>query len=264
MQYEFKDLNKTTSASSGKSVESLTFNGINLESEIDEFRTVSVDGRDNYSRKLSTSDSFGDGEFFLRSKIEKNTISVVFFLIAETTEQFNRAFTRLKLLLQGDEKEFYFADEPEFTRIGTVTKLTNGEPGSLSVKGTIEITMSDPYRHGQTKTIDGQNVVYINDPQLTYRQNVDSIVVNVGESSTNEILLTIGNDWRLKMNGSFPSSSTIVLNINDRSLTVNGNSALNTIDIMQTNIFEATIEKGSQVRCSQAAKMTVEYRVKQL
>jgi predicted phage tail component-like protein len=263
MLYEFKDLNKTTSASVGRSVESLTFNGVNLESEIEEFRTISVDGRDNYSRKLSTSDSFGDGEFFLRSKLEKNTISIVFFLIAETTEKFNRAFTRLKLLLQGDEKEFYFADEPEFTRIGTVTKLSNGEPGSLSIKGTIEITCSDPYRHGQTKVVSGSNVVYINDPQLLYDQNVDTITAKIG-STTNQVMMTIGNNWNMTLNGSFQVGSTLVLDINNRTLTSNGNSVLNTIDITKTNIFEAKIVKGVQVRCSQATEITVKYRVKLL
>lgn len=263
MNYDFKDLNKTTSAPLDKSIESLTFNGVNIESEIPEFLTVNVDGRDGYTRKLNTVDSRSDGDYFLSSKLDKNTITVKYFLLANDTDGFNRAFTRLKYLLQGEEKEFYFADEPEFSRIGTVTKLENADPGSLSVQGTIEITCSDPYRHGQTKDVSGSNVVYINDPQLLYDQNVDTITAQIG-STTNQVVMTIGNDWNMTLNGSFQVGSTLVLDINNRTLTSNGNSVLNTIDITKTNIFEAKIVKGVQVRCSQATEITVKYRVKLL
>lgn len=263
MNYDFKDLNKTTTAPTDKSIESLTFNGVNLESEIPQFLTINVDGRDSYNRKLSTVDSRSDGDYFLSSKLEKNTITIKYFLRADDTDDFNRAFTRLKYLLQGEEKEFYFADEPEFSRIGTVTKLENSDPGLLSVQGTIEITCSDPYRHGQTKVVNGSNVLYINDPQLLYDQNVDTITVNIA-SATNQVVMTIGNDWNMTLNGSFAVGSTLVLDINNRTLTSNGNSVLNTIDITKTNIFEAKIVKGVQVRCSQAAEITVKYRVKLL
>ncbi|CAH1856717.1 distal tail protein Dit [Convivina praedatoris] len=264
MSYEFRDIEKTTSPPDKRPVESLTFSGHNLDDEIAEFHTVNVDGRDNYTRKLQVADTFGDGDFFLNSQLDHNVVTVGFFLIADTTAKFNSAFTRLKYLLQGDEKEFYFDDEPEFVRVGTVTKLTNTEPGSLSVKGTIEITMSDPYRHGQSKEVTGGNVAMINDPQILYPQNVDTIVVKLPPQSTDNMRITIGNSYIMELGGGLSANSTVVLDINNRTLTMNGTSILNKIKIMNTNIFEAKIKKGDKVVCLEAIQIKVKYRVKLL
>ncbi|CAK8054113.1 distal tail protein Dit [Eupransor demetentiae] len=264
MTYEFRDIEKHSSPPKERPIESLTFNGYNLDDEIEEFTTLNVDGRDNYTRKLNVADTFGDGDFFLNSSLDKNVITVKFFLIADDTDKFNLAFTRLKSLLQGDEKTFYFDDEQEFTRTGTVTKLTNTEPGSIGVEGNIEITMSDPYRYGQVKEVSGTNVAYINDPQILYPQNVDTITIKNGTSSVNTLKLTIGNDWSLVLNGSIPANSTIVVDINNRQINQNGTSILNYIDITKTNIFEARIKLGDQVRVSGAKGLNVKYRVKLL
>lgn len=259
--YEFQPLEASVTPSV-LMPEALIFGGVNIDKELAGYRTLNVSGRENFTRTLNTASSSADGELFISSKIDTNDITIKYELNATNIDDFNKRYTKLKLLLQGEEVKFNFADENEFYRIGTVIELSNDDVGSINTTGTIKIKMSDPYRKGQQKTISGTNVVTLNDPQLMYPQNVEKIILIVN-NDTDNIFININNSYKLSLiNGSFQSNRNIVVDIENKQITMNGVSQLNKIDIQNTNIFEAKIKNMDVLTCSQAKSMSVIYRVK--
>jgi len=182
-------------------------------------------------------------------------------LNADTIDEFNRSYTQLKYWLQGEEKPFYFADENEFVRYGTVTSLNNDTVGDINTTGTITIKMTDPFRHGQTKTIAGVGSLVINDPQLIYSQPVDKITLKL-VSATQSIVANINNSYNLTMAGNYPDGALVVIDMVNFNITINGTSKLSDINIQKTNIFEAKVKNGDKLTGTNVSDMTLSYRVR--
>jgi phage-related protein len=163
--------------------------------------------------------------------------------------------------LQGEEKPFYFADENEFVRYGTVTSLNNDTVGDINTTGTITIKMTDPFRHGQTKTIAGVGSLVINDPQLIYSQPVDKITLKL-VSATQSIVANINNSYNLTMAGNYPAGALVVIDMVNFNITINGTSNLSDINIQKTNIFEAKVKNGDKLTGTNVSDMTLSYRVR--
>ena len=258
--YEFQDIT-AKSSQLGLMPEALTFGGINIDKELAGYRTLNVSGRENYTRTINTANSTADGELFISSKIDTAELTIKYQLNADTIDDFNHKFTQLKYWLQGNEVAFYFADENEFVRYGTVTSLVNDNAGTIMTTGTITIKMTDPFRHGQEKHVNGTTSAVINDPQMLYAQPIDKITVSVA-SDTQLIAVNIDNDYNLTLNGSYTANSTIIIDFNALNVYQNGNSILSNIDITKTNIFEALVSNGNTVTCQQANNISVDYRVR--
>lgn len=242
--------------------EALTFGGVNLDKELAGYRTLNVSGRENYTRTVNTVNTVSDGELFVSSKLDSHEITIKYELNGVDIDDFNKKYTRLKFLLQGNEQPFFFADENEFSRYGTVTSLTLDDAGVIKTTGSIVIKMTNPFRNGQSKLIGGTNKVLINDPQLMYKQLIDSITLTVG-TATNVLTLMIDN-YKLVINGSFTKDVVIVIDFNSLTITQAYNSILSGVDIMQTDIFEAKVMNGSVISCDSASKIDVKYRVRLL
>ena len=258
--YEFHDL----TAKSTKVVlmpEALTFGGVNIDKELAGYRTLNVSGRENFIRSINTANSTADGELFISSKLNTAELTIKYQLNADTIDEFNRRYTQLKYWLQGEEKPFYFADENEFVRYGTVTSLNNDTVGDIKTTGTITIKMNDPFRHGQTKTIAGVGSLVINDPQLIYSQPVDKITFKLA-SATQSIVANINNSYNLTMSGNYPAGALVIIDMVNFNITINGTSKLSDINIQKTNIFEAKVKNGDKLTSNNVGDMTLSYRVR--
>lgn len=258
--YEFQDL-APKSTQVQLMPEALTFGGINIDKELAGYRTLNVSGRENFTRTVNTANSTSDGELFISSKLDTAEITIKYQLNADTIDDFNKRYTQLKYWLQGNEQPFYFADENEFVRYGTVTGLSVDSAGTIMTTGTITIKMTDPFRHGQEKTANGTTKLIINDPQLIYKQLLDTITI-VNSAAVNQIVINIDNDYNLTLNGSYSANANIIVDFNNLDITQNGTSILSNIDITKTNIFEALVENGNQINCAQASSITATYRIK--
>lgn len=257
--YEFQDL----TAKSTKVVlmpEALTFGGVNIDKELAGYRTLNVSGRENFTRSINTANSTADGELFISSKIDTAELTIKYQLNADTIDEFNRRYTQLKYWLQGDEQPFYFADENEFLRYGTVTSLNNDTVGDINTTGTITIKMTDPFRYGQLKKISGTNTLVFNDPQIKYKQNIDKLYFNVTKQ-TNTLTLTIDN-YKLSISGSFTVGSLITIDFNSLTIKQGTSSILSGVNILITDIFEAKITNGSIISSQFTDKLNVDYRVR--
>ena len=257
--YEFQDL----TAKSAKVVlmpEALTFGGVNIDKELAGYRTLNVSGRENFTRSINTANSTADGELFISSKINTAELTIKYQLNANTIDEFNRRYTQLKYWLQGEEQPFYFADENEFVRYGTVTSLNNETVGEINTTGTITIKMTDPFRYGQLKKISGTGTLIFNDPQIKYKQNIDKLYFNV-TTQTNTLTLTIDN-YQLSVSGSFTVGSLITIDFNSLTIKQGTSSILNGVNILITDIFEAKISNGSIITSPFSDKLNVDYRVR--
>lgn len=257
--YEFHDL----TAKSAKVVlmpEALTFGGINIDKELAGYRTLNVSGRENFTRSINTANSTADGELFISSKIDTAELTIKYQLNANTIDEFNRRYTQLKYWLQGEEQPFYFADENEFVRYGTVTSLNNDTVGEINTTGTITIKMTDPFRHGQLKKISGAGTLVFNDPQIKYKQNIDKLYFNV-TTQTNTLTLAI-DSYKLSVSGSFTVGSLITIDFNSLTIKQGTASILNGVNILLTDIFEAKVSNGSIITSPFTDKLNVDYRVR--
>lgn len=257
--YEFHDL----TAKSAKVVlmpEALTFGGVNIDEELAGYRTLNVSGRENFTRSVNTANSTADGELFISSKIDTAELTIKYQLNADTIDEFNRRYTQLKYWLQGEEKPFYFADENEFVRYGTVTSLNNDTVGDINTTGTITIKMTNPFRHGQLKTVSGTGTLVLNDPQMKYQQKIDKVYFNI-TTQTNTLTLTIDN-YRLSVSGSFTVGSLITIDFNSLTIKQGTISILSGVNILLTDIFEAKASNGSTITSPFTNKINAEYRVR--
>lgn len=260
--YEFQDL-QAKSTQVQLMPEALTFGGINIDKELAGYRTLNVSGREDFTRSLNTAKSTSDGELFISSKLDIAEITIKYQLNADSIDEFNKRYTQLKYLLQGDEQPFYFADENEFVRYGTVTNLKNDSTGSILTTGSITIKMTNPYRHGQVKNIKGNQSLVMNDPQLIYYQPVDKLTMTVLDD-TQIIDLNINNDYNLTMIGNYKKGSIVIVDLVDFNIFINGVSYLSNIDINKTNIFEAKVKNGDMLTSKQASSLSLSYRVRLL
>ena len=257
--YEFHDL----TAKSAKVVlmpEALTFGGVNIDKELAGYRTLNVSGRENFTRSINTANSTADGELFISSKIDTAELTIKYQLNADTIDEFNRRYTQLKYWLQGEEKPFYFADENEFVRYGTVTSLNNDTVGEINTTGTITIKMTDPFRYGQNKKVSGTGTLVFNDPQMKYKQKIDKVYFNI-TTQTNTLTLTIDN-YNLSISGSFTVGSLITIDFNSLTIKQGTASILSGVNILLTDIFEANVSNGSVITSQFTDKINAEYRVR--
>lgn len=255
--YEFQDLSKHA-VTSVMPTEMIVFNGINLDKELPNFRTLNVSGRENFERSLNTVETSGDGEFLLSSKLNANTIIVTFSLSADNAEDFNASFDTLKNLLSGTNVPFSFSDEPTYTRFGTVSKLDNPTAGSFDIIGTIEIRQSDPFKYGGVIKKTGTGSV-----QLTVNNGTNvkltKIVMRI-KAATNTVTLLLGANRKLVLENAFVADSDVTINFDDKTIYSMNASILDKMKIPESNLFEGGFKSGDVISSTSASNIEVSFR----
>lgn len=265
--YDFTNLLKGTSKASLPS-EAITFNGHQLDSELVGYQTLNVEGRSSFTRSVSTATGLFDGDLFLSSRIEAGKISVKYMVAAKNSSAFNVINDDLNNYLQGSEVAFKFADEPNYTRYGTVTANNLDNAGRLSTTGVFEITMPDPYKYGATKTLKGTSSINVSDKELKFVQGLDTITLT-NKADTPKIVLTVDH-YKLTLSGSFKANSVYTIDFKRKTVTelipsTNVKRSVNsTIDINNSDLFEARIKNGTKVASTQSNSLSLSYRVKAL
>ena len=187
---------------------------------------------------------------------------------AKNSSAFNVINDDLNNYLQGSEVAFKFADEPNYTRYGTVTANNLDNAGRLSTTGVFEITMPDPYKYGATKTLKGTSSINVSDKELKFVQGLDTITLT-NKTDTPKIVLTVDH-YKLTLSGSFEADSVYTIDFKRKTVTelipsTNVKRSVNsTIDINNSDLFEARIKNGTKVASTQSNSLSLSYRVKAL
>lgn len=144
--YSFVDT--TDTGSTQLPSEALKLNGEYIENQIDGYRTLYVTGREILSQELSTYEAgIRNGSELSNRRYPARTIIVGYQLIAKDNEAFRDAYNTLNALLDVQDAEMIFADEPDKFFRGTPSGAGDVDPGRNAVTGEIEFTCTDPFKY---------------------------------------------------------------------------------------------------------------------
>lgn len=145
--YYFSD---TTGQAASPSLpaEALKLNGTYLEEAVTGYRTLYVTGRELLAPEVTLTEvGARDGTLFRRRRYPERVITVGYQLIATTDAGFRTAFNQLCRLLDVEEAQLIFADEPDKYFIGTPSEVGEIDPGRNAVTGEFSFTCADPFKY---------------------------------------------------------------------------------------------------------------------
>lgn len=147
MLYEFRDINEELTQQYIPK-EALQINGELIETQIEGYHTLYVQGREALSPEINTYEiGTKNGEIRKNKRYPARTITVGYQLIAESAEAFREAYNKLGGILNVDDAEIIFNDEPDKFFIGTPSEVSEIDPGLNSVKGEFKILCLDPLKY---------------------------------------------------------------------------------------------------------------------
>lgn len=144
--YEFIDVNEVSE--SVLPSEALMINGDYIENLIEGYRTLQVIGREALTAELHSYESgVRDGSVLQSKRYPARYITVKFQLLADSPESFRSAFNKLAGILNVEEAELIFNDEPDKFFIGTPETIEEIPGGTNSVIGSFTIFCADPFKY---------------------------------------------------------------------------------------------------------------------
>lgn len=128
--------------------EALKINGEYIENQVKGYRTLHVSGREALSAELDTfSTGVRDGVTPKSKRFPERIIIVAYQIKADTNEDFRNAYNKLAAILNVENAELIFNDEPDKFFIGTPSAIGDVEPGMNAVVGEFEILCADPFKY---------------------------------------------------------------------------------------------------------------------
>ena len=156
--YNFTDSIAAPAANNTLPAEAIKFNNQWLDRVVPGFRTLSVSGRESMQSEITNRDhTTAHGKRFIRKQYPPRIITVRYRMEASSSSYFRAAFNQLNSLLNADEKQIIFNDEPTKYFIGTRQGMSDTEPGMNCVTGEIEFYCSDPFKYATTYTTETMN-----------------------------------------------------------------------------------------------------------
>lgn len=260
--YEFRNLDIDQSIHpKERPIEAVNYGGHWLDDEVPGYETLVTTGRHEFTRQLTTQDRVDDGAIYFSSRLEPRKIEVTFQLKAKTIDEYNDRLGKLEELLFKPNQPFYFADDPDFHFIGSVTELSLNHP-LLVATGKFTLEAPNPYRYGPQRILSGTgSSIIINDPQLTYDQTPQRIEFTPTATAPN---LTITCDDKvIKLSVGVPAGQTMVVDFNNLNLSINEVDNLMALTL-DSNLSDFYIHNGSQIEFNAAGNFKLTYEVKQL
>lgn len=162
----------------------MAINGEYLETLIEGYRTIGVSGREMPEIEQDTIEvGFTDGVRYKQKRYKEREIKVSFTIVGQTNpitrEELNLKFRQLNKILDAENAEFTFDDEPDVYYVGTVEGSSSGdvtmgyttENGVAS--GSFTILCPKPYKYSITEyeaepSVDEKGSIYI-DYNGTYK-----------------------------------------------------------------------------------------------
>lgn len=145
--YNFIDVTEVSEESVLPS-EALRINGEYIENLISGYRTLNVSGREALSPEIeSFTTGIRDGSSIRNKRFPERYITVTYQIKAESNEAFRDAYNQLGKILNVEDAELIFNDEPDKFFVGTPSFIDSVEPGKNSVVGRFEILCTDPFKY---------------------------------------------------------------------------------------------------------------------
>lgn len=190
MSYKFTDVDERPQADIP--AEAVYINGKLIEDEIDGYRTLYVKGREALSPEIDSADNITrTGSTIKSRRYPARTITVGYQIISHTPEEFRAKFNTLARLLDVEEGQFVFADEPDKYFVGTISDIDEVEPGTNSITGEYTIFCADPLKYSideYTVDADENGLITVNYDGIMPSYPVFD-VANTGDADWNSMSL---------------------------------------------------------------------------
>ena len=145
--YKFTDL-ETYAPPGDLPGEALFLNGQTLESLIQGYRTLYVKGRESLGADVQlTEQGRADGSLFNYKRYPERVLTVGFQILADNNAEFRAKFNQLGSILNVEQAQVIFNDEPDKFFIGTPGQVEEIEPGRNKITGEFEIVCADPFKY---------------------------------------------------------------------------------------------------------------------
>lgn len=163
--YNFIDVTEISEGASMPS-EALKINGQYIEYLIPGYRTLTVSGREALSPEVTTYETgVRDGSILKGKRYPARTIRIAYQIRANTSEDFRAAYNKLASILNVENAELIFNDEPDKYFIGTPSQIGEVSPGRNCVTGEFDILCLDPFKYSvreyEATVADGETSVLI-------------------------------------------------------------------------------------------------------
>ena len=145
--YSFVDIKETSEGITLPS-EAMQINGEYLENLVPGYRTLSVSGREALSPEIeSFHTGIRDGSSRKSRRYPERIITVKYQLISKSNEEFREAYNKLGGVLNTEDAQLIFRDEPDKYFIGTPSLVEEVEQGRNAVVGELEFLCLDPFKY---------------------------------------------------------------------------------------------------------------------
>lgn len=148
---------------------SITINGSRLEDVVAGFHSFEVKGRNVIAPDITTNTVGNrDGDVYQRKRFGGRTLSISYALIADSPAALKQKFRQLNALLDVEECQIVFGDEPDVFYIGTLSEIDEPDGATNAMSGTMQFYCCDPFKYSveeftaETQTIDEQQAFVIN------------------------------------------------------------------------------------------------------
>lgn len=260
--YDFYDLNPRAEPSvQFLPTDAINYNGHWLDKEIAGFRTLTVSGRESFSRQVNAPDRSGDGAIYLSSRLEQRKIEVTFALQAKESTTFNNEMAKLLQILSAPNAKIVFNDDVSFYYKGSVTSFDLDKP-LLTTKGKFEIECPDPYKYSDIRKVQGvEAAVTIHDDDILYPQTPKTLEFIPSSSISSFSVSSMGK--KLTLYETVAANSRIMVDFENLQIKVNEVSRLMSVDL-SSNFSDFTIMNGGIVTFNAVGTYTIKYEVKRL
>lgn len=150
--YNFVDT--TTGPAGGKALpaEAMKYNGVYLEDEIPGYQTLYVSGRELMESEVQEKEITGiDGSVYYGKTYPPRTITIGYQLIAKDNAAFRLAFNKMNQILDAEQVQIIFADEPDKYFIGTKIDGESPDGGTNAITSEFHIYCTDPRKYSSTE-----------------------------------------------------------------------------------------------------------------
>ena len=128
--------------------EAMNINGVYIENEIPGYRTLQVEGRELLDSEISDMQIGNSNGTRYRSKRDPSrAITVTYGLQSKTPVEFREKFNKLNQILNQEEAELIFLDEPTKYFTGTKSTVDSVPSGKLNVVSQFTLYCADPYKY---------------------------------------------------------------------------------------------------------------------
>lgn len=151
--YRFIDTSEVPSTASTLPTEAVSINGTWLDEAIEGYRTLYVMGRESLEAELNTTSiDTRDGELFRSRRYPARELTVGFQMLASDADEFRERFNKLNGVLNVEEAQIIFNDEPGCYFVGTPKNDADVDAGRWNVTGEFTIYCANPFKHAVDKT----------------------------------------------------------------------------------------------------------------